>query len=353
VRILSALAAGLSARGDVTALACLSRGDVERAVEAEWPRLSHRAIVGTGFVRRAASLRGIVTALRPDALLVGSDTDASMAAVALGNRGGVVRRLTVTETAAVVGGVADTDGWRQRLARSRTRYDAWGTRELAISWPQPTTSAPRDADAVALDHAGADTGADAPRLLIVPPHAHDEQVALALRAASQLRARVPALRVTLLGDVSAMQSTRLHAAALDLTAAVEIAPLDTLLRHAPPPAFAAWVCAHGDTGAVATLAAMHGRLPVVVPTAAPFAALVTPGTTGYYAQVDTLPVTVSSLARLMGDADAAARMGEAAADRAARTFGWEAFVEEAALRLARVSGASAARVTARPSLTPA
>jgi hypothetical protein len=346
VRLLAAVAAGLGRRGDIAAVACLSRGEVERAIEAEWPRLSHRAIVGNGFVRRTASVRGIVTALRPDAMLVGSDADASMAAVTLGARGGVVRRLSVRESASLVREEASESSWRQRLARSRTRYEAWGTDRLAVSWPEPSTSETEDPPAHPLPIAP-------PHLVIVPARVHDEDTALALRAAAQLRTRHAALRVTLLGHVADLQATRLHAAALDLTGAVQILPLDTLLHHAPLDAFAAWVCAHDDAGAVATLAAMQQRIPVVVPATAAFTPLVDGSHTGFVASAAALPVLVSELVRLLSDHEAAHRMGLAAQTRARTVYGWDAFVDDAAERLARVSGGTAPRITSRPSLTPA
>lgn len=345
VRLLAAVAAGLGRRGDIAAVACLSRGDVERAIEVEWPRLSHRAVVGAGFVRRTASVRGIVTALRPDAILVGNDADASMAAVALGPRGGVVRRLSVRESAAVVHDDAMEVGWRQRLARSRTRYEAWGTDGLAVSWPEPADAAPLDPAIHPLPIAP-------PHLVIVPPRVHDEETALALRAAAQIRARHPALRVTLLGNVAELQATRVHAAALDLTRAVQVQPLEVVLQHQPLDAFAAWVCARDDAGAVATLAAMQQRIPVVVPASAAFASLVEHGVSGFTATAHTLPVTVSELVRVLSDHDAARQLGIAAQARARGAFGWDAFVDEAAERLARVSGTTAARITSRPRLTP-
>lgn len=344
-RLLAAVAAGLGRRGDIAAVACLSRGDVERAIEREWPRLSHRAIVGSGFVRRTASLRGIITALRPDALLVGSDRDASMAAMALGARGGVVRRLSVGESATMER-EASADGWRDRLARSRTRYEAWGTQTLAVSWPEPMDLADGDPAVQALPIAP-------PHLIIVPPARHDEGTAMALRAAAMLRSRNPALQITLLGDVAELQATRLHAASLDLTGVLRINPLEVLLHHQPLDAFAVWVCAHDDAGAVATLAAMQQRLPVVVPVDAAFRQIVDAGVTGLTATNDTLPVVVSELARLLADHYSSRAMGDAARARALEHYGWDAFVDAAAERLARVSGTIAPRITSRPSLTPA
>jgi hypothetical protein len=336
VRLLAALAAGLTRRGDLTALACLSRGPVETAIEQEWPRLRFRAIVGAGFVRRLASVRGIMTALRPTAVLVGSEEDASLASVAMGAHGGVVRRLTVSESATSMRNGGDDATaparWHRRLMRSHTRYEAWGARALAVSWPAPAPDAARDDPSVqALPVSSAN-------VVIVPAAIHDAATALALRAASHLRTRMPEMRLTLLGAPAALQATRLHAASLALTNAVQILPLDTLLRHTTRDALAVWVCAAGDEGAVATLAAMQQRLPVVMPADAAFADLLVPGVTGFFVTAETLTMVVAALARVSGDATVAEQMGAAAAARAAGAFGWEAFVDGAAEHLARVGG---------------
>lgn len=344
VRLLAALAAALGRQGHITAVACRSGGDVERAIEVEWPRLSHRAVVGAGFARQLVSVRRIVKALRPDAVLVGTDRDASLAAAALGARGGVVHRLPV-EAGAPDARAAAARRWRHRLARSRTRCEAWGTATPAVSWPEPSDMAPPDPSIRSLPIAP-------PHLVIVPAPEHDAETALALRAAAMIRTRHPALRVTLLGRVAQLQGTRLHAAALDLTSAVQIEPLDRLLHHALPPALAVWVCAPGDTGAVSALAAMQRAMPVVLPASVPAATLVEAGVSGFTVTEPTLPMVVAELVRLLGDHEAAQRLGRAAQARAHTAFGWGAFVNEAADRLARVSRSATARARVRPVLTP-
>ena len=361
-RLLAQLAAGLAARGDVVAMATALGSATERAVEQGFPRLSLRSVSGAGGLRQAWSLRGIVTALRPDALLVGSEGDAVLAAFAIGTRGGIVRRVTANEyvartdtgTAAVrshaTGGAAKHAAWpwRARLALARTPITRWGDTHLALGWP----SAPAD-DTAAHTTAIHRLPLTAPEVVLVPGAPHDEATAAALRAFAHLRTRRPDLRVLLVGVPAALQSTRLHAASLDLAAAVEVVPVEALLHHELGHACAAWITAPGDHGALATLAAMQQRLPTVVAVDAPFAELVTHGATGFHVSADNTVVVVAELARLLSDVDAQRAVGRAAAARAAREFGWEAFVDEAALLLARAAGVSGARITRRPALTPA
>ncbi|MCO4101019.1 glycosyltransferase [Gemmatimonas sp.] len=351
-RLIGSVAAGLAARGDVVALACASRSATERAVEHAWPRLSVRSVTGSGWFGQAMSVRGIVTALRPDALLVGSEADAVLAALAMGKRGGIVRRFAVDEREGLTSARDETLPWRARFALSRAVITPWGQRTLAVGWPQHTTPTTDDARE------------EVPRLPVVSPHIvlvpameHDEITAAALRAVAHLRTRHPDLRLSLVGDSAAMQATRLHAAALDLSAIVQVVPADALLHHelndTSHVTSMAWVAAGGDAGALSTLAAMQQSLPVVVPQQAPFAELVVPGVTGFHVGTDNGVAVVSDLARLLSDADTQHRMGRAASARAARAFGWDAFVDHAADLLARAGGVARTRITRRPSLTPA
>lgn len=351
-RLMGNVAAGLAARGDVVALACASRSATEQAVEHTWPRLSVRSVTGRGWFGQAMSVRGIVTALRPDAVLVGSEADAVLAAFAMGKRGGIVRRYAVDEREGLPTARDESLPWRARFALSRAEVTPWGQRTLALGWPPQT---------VLVDE---DTSADVQRLPVVSPHIvlvpateHDETTATALRAVAHLRTRHPELRLSLVGDAGAMQATRLHAAALELSAIVHVVPADVLLHHelngGSHLASIAWVSPRGDAGALATLAAMQQALPVVVPQHAAFAELVVPGVTGFHVSADNGVAVVADLARLLSDADAQHRMGHAAAARAAREFGWKAFVDHAADVLARAGGVARTRTTRRPSLTPA
>ncbi|QJR36132.1 glycosyltransferase [Gemmatimonas groenlandica] len=343
VRLPITLGAELAARGDIVTVACLSHGALERSVEATFPRLPVRGITGQGAFARIRSARGIVAALRPDAVLVQSEPDALLAALATGRRGGVVRRWAVGEDAPDRHPAART--WRTRLAGSRTRLTSWGRDPIAVSWPGPSSP-----------HLRGDTpaGETVPTALwIVPPAEHDERTAVALRAAARLVGRHPSLRIVLLGDLAALQSTRVHAASLGLTAFVQIAPLEALLLADDVEAAAVWITADGDEGAIATIAAMQRGIPVVVPSALSFASIVASRITGFVTSDADVPAIVAELARLMSDRHEYDAMGDAARARASRQHDWQRFVDDAAEVLSRASGSRVASAAIRASLSTA
>jgi len=349
-RLMASVAAGLASRGEVVAIATAIRSETEAAVERTWPRLSVRSVSGGGWMRQALSLRGIVTALRPDALLVGSEHDAVLAAFAVGKTGAIVRRLAANERPGFTnhdGAPDDTLPWRARFALSRARITPWGEQTLAIGWPMSA----RDDESV--QRLPLETRGNAPYLALLPAATHDEQTATALRAISHLRARHPDLQLLLIGDAHTLQGTRLHAAALGLSECVHLTPLDALLHHELAHVCVAWMAAGGDGGAIATVAAMQQAIPVVVPSDAPYASLVTPFVSGFLAPRDASGTVIADLARVIGDPDVRRNMGDAAAAKAAREYDWDAFVDEAAALLARAAGVGLTRVTRRPSLTPA
>lgn len=340
-----ALGAELAARGDVVAVACPAHPEFEAFIHRDFPRLYVRSLRGPGRVARLVSLRRIVSALRPDAVLVHGEGDALLAAIATGRRGAVVRRWRVDEQAPhqapYQAPVART--WRTMLAAGCTRFTTWGLDSMAVSWPGPD---PRREDAVSIPSVPM-------ALWIVPPADHDEHTALALRAAARLYHRHPSLRIVLLGDTAALQSTRVHAAALGLTACVKVASLDTLLGDDDLNAAAVWVTAAGDTGAIATLAAMQRRVPVIVPARSSCATMVAAGTTGFVVTDADGSVIAAELTRLFADWAVFRAMGDAAQARAADLYGWSPFVGGAAEFLLRASGTPRPTSTVRPVRTRA
>ena len=184
-------------------------------------------------------------------------------------------------------------------------------------------------------------------LWIVPPAEHDERTAMALRAAARLAGRHPSLRIVLLGELAALQSTRVHAASLGLTAFVEVAPIDTLLLADDVDAAAVWGTADGDEGAIATIAAMQRGIPVVVPSALPFASMVASRITGFVLPDSDVPTIVAELARLMSDRREYDVMGQAARARAVRLHDWPQFVDDAARVLSQASASRAVSAALR------
>ncbi|MFO0094576.1 MAG: glycosyltransferase [Gemmatimonadaceae bacterium] len=323
VQLLVALAWSLAERGDVVAVVCAREGTVARAIGTHWPRLSLRAELGNGRVGQFAKLRGLVSALRPDAVLVGHGADAQLAALALGRRGGVVRRVALDEW-----GVPRRTPWGMR----RTAVETWGADELALSWPAPG-AAGHSTDVAVLPR----TPGQPPELLILAGERHDEGVAAALRAAASLRARHPSLRLTLASRHRLPQATLVHAAALRLTADLQLIDGEALVTYARPAPTVLWSAAAGDAGALGVLAAMQQRVPVVVAAEAPFAPLVRPAITGFHWHAEVASTVVAHMARVIGDPAVHHSMGEAAAVRVAHDFGWDRYVEAAAVRLRRVA----------------
>ncbi|WP_411278457.1 glycosyltransferase [Gemmatimonas sp.] len=343
VRLAITLGAELAARGDIVTVACLSQGVLERATEATFPRLAVRGITGQGGLARIRSARGIVAALRPDAVLVQSENDALLAAMATGRRGGVVRRWCVGEDALDARPAART--WRTRLAGSCAHLTSWGRDPIAVSWPGPPPRAART---------GTRSSESVPTALwIVPPVEHDERTAVALRAAARLVGRHPSLRIVLLGDLATLQSTRVHAASLGLSAFVQVASIDTLLMADEVEAAAVWVTADGDEGAIATIAAMQRGIPVVVPAALACSSLVASRITGFVTSDADLSAVVAELARLISDRHEFEVMGDAASARALRLHDWQRFVDDAADVLSRASGTRIPSAAIRPTLTSA
>lgn len=340
-RLMATLAAGLAARGEVVAVAAAHGSDTERQVERTWPRLSTRTVTGAGWMRQAMSLRATMAALRPDALLVGTVADAVLAATAGGKANAIVRR--------VHGKMPDDQNaglpWRARFALSRARISWWGADRLVVGWPEPELAPGTDEQVRRLPIATNE-------VVLVPGRTLDDDTVLALRAIAQVRSRHPELRLLLVGDASSLQATRLHAAALDLASSIQLVGPDAVLEHTLGHARAAWITAAGDMGAVSTLAVMQQGLPVIVPQRASYRDLVLPGGTGVLASPDALVPMAAELARMLADDVMHERMSRAAAARATRAFGWQAFVDDAAEQLAHAAGQRSARVTRRPSLTP-
>ncbi|GAB1342422.1 glycosyltransferase [Gemmatimonas sp.] len=340
-RLMATLAAGLSERGEVVAVAVAHGSDTERQVERAWPRLSVRTVTGAGWMRQAMSLRATVAALRPDALLVGTVADAVLAATSGSKTNAIVRR--------VHGQMPDDQHaelpWRARFALTRARVTLWGADQLVVGWPEPALVTATDEQVRRLPVATSE-------VVLVPGPTLDEDTLTALRTIAQVRSRHPDLRLLLVGNAPSLQAIRLHAAALDLAAAIHLVGPEAMLGHQLSHARAAWITAAGDTGAVFALAAMQQGLPAIVPQRAHYRDLVLPGATGVLASPDALVPMAAELARLLADDVLQQHMSSAAAARATRTFGWQAFVDDAAEHLAQAAGQRSARVTRRPSLTP-
>jgi hypothetical protein len=336
-RVLMTIGAGLSGRDEHVTFVCCKGSPAEAEIARRFPGIPLRHLSGESAMRRACALRAIARAEGIEAMLVGTERDQLTAALAIGRRGGVVRRLPIGERFAT--------NWRARLAASRSRCLMMGDDtginvhvdapvRTGIAWPRPLAQ-PADASF--------QPGATAPPSVIaivagvsqVP--AQHAAGAAALRAAARLLSRHEDLRVLLLGEIPTLQALRLHSASVGLADRVSVMPLDALIEPGPFSAASVWVTATGDTGAVSIVSAMMRRIPVIVPRGFDIEALVAPRITGFVADEGDASGSIAALAHLFADSEAHSAMGSVAASRAARLHSWDAMLGRTADALARAA----------------
>lgn len=341
-RVLMTIGAGLAARDERITFACCKGTAAEAEITRRFPGIPLRRLVGDSFMRRVLAMRALARADDIDAVLVGTEADQLTAALAMGRRGGVVRRLAVGEQFAV--------NWRSRLAASRSRCVMMGDEagvtvhvtspvRTGIAWPRPLAQAGDASLALGVAVPGA----------LVPPSvlaivaglsqvpAQHAAGAAALRAAARLMSRHEDLRVLLLGEIPTLQALRLHSASVGLADRVSVMPLDALIEPGPFSAASVWVTATGDTGAVSIVSAMMRRIPVIVPRGFDTEALVAPRITGFVADESDASGSIAALAHLFADNEAHAAMGGVAVSRAARLHGWDAMLARTVETLARAA----------------
>lgn len=343
-RILGTWLQALAAEGDVVALACVPGSAMARGARAEWPRLSLRDVRADGWWRRTQSVREVLQALRPDAVLVCSGDDAAAAALAMGTRGPVVWRESAASR-------TERAGWRQRAALVRGTVRRMEAGQHTVYWPPPdaedtasatgvlrlTPTGPVRADvfsAAPLPTAPLPTAplpavsspVASPSVTLLLPPKLDDEGRHALRVVGALHERQPSLQLTLVaeggerGKAPSLQDARIHAAALGMAGALCVQSLDEWIAASPRGEDVLWVVDGGDAGTLALLDAMHRATPVVVPSKHQQADLVLPGVTGLHAPpvghqvspMDDGAQLLSDLARVLGDAEWRRGMGAAA-----------------------------------------
>lgn len=345
-RLLLTAAEGLARRGD-TVTACYPRATATAAgAESGFPNVALRSMSDGGFLAQWRAVRRAVSAARPMAMLVQGERDTLIAAYAIGRKGGVVRRRQFAEQLRA--------SWRSKAAASRTKvvvFDsdqratrlpsdavsiaASSARSTALSWPTLAEQSPRT------NHVVGTVGTVAelkPTLVVFPSHDAGATTPVALRSAAHLLTRNEALRVTLVGDETTLQGTRIHAASLGLADRLDVISVDEYLYAPTLAATAVWVTAQGDEGAVALLSAMTRSLPVVVPVGSNIESLVVPRITGFVADDEDPTSIVASLARLFADVDDHRTMGDAASARASRVHNWSMWLDSVTNSLNRAAG---------------
>lgn len=348
-RLLLTAAEGLAQRGE-TVTACYPRATATATgAESGFPNVALRSMSDGGFLAQWRAVRRAVSAARPMAMLVQGERDTLIAAYAIGRKGGVVRRRLFAERVRT--------SWRVKAASSRSKVVIFDGEHRAkrssadetpdsISWPTLAEHAVRAREVVGNVGAVVEPYA---KLVIFPSSDAGATTPVALRSAAHLLTRNDSLRVTLVGDETTLQGTRIHAASLGLADRLDLVSVDEYLHAEALDATAVWVTAQGDAGAVALLSAMTRSVPVVVPAGSNIESLVVPKVTGFVADDQDPTAIVSSLARLLSDPDDQRAMGDAAAARASRVHNWSGWLDMMTDSLNRAAGArlsiGAARAT--------
>jgi len=336
----------LAADGDVVALACVPGSALAQGARTEWPRLSMRDVQAEGWWRRTQSVREVVQALKPDAVLVYRDGDAAAAALAMGSRAPVIWRMPMlhANTGSAAGSAVHGDtsvprrssaGWRHRTALARGLVRRMEPGLHTVCWPpygeaQHTEASSTEAGVLRLTPPPPPridaTRSEAPLVTLVVPPELDDDAVYALRVLGAMHRRHASLQIRLVAEGSqravtpSLQDIRVHAAALGLAAAITVQSLDTWLAETERHEDVVWVVDGGDAGALALTHSMHRATPVLVLTDGYTADLVLPGVTGLHvpragpasSAMDDGAQLLSDLARVLGDAEWRQRMGAAA-----------------------------------------
>ena len=336
-RIQALIGETLVERGHLVTLVCVKKSQTEAEIARLHPSLKCRSIAGRG-IRQLLSFRRIVKGLHPAVVLVQGEKNMLAAALSIGRKGGVVRRLSVGE------GVKPT--WRAAVAGSRSRCVVMGD-ELSApneSKPPMKTSLGWDPGSVAAKMRGGEESGRreksppvlgivsgnpraGARKLSVKPFAEYSAAALALRAASRLATRYPELRILLLGESAALQAVRVHAASVGMASRITIAPIDSLIASDAFHASLVWVAAQSDEGGVSIISAMMRGIPVVVPSHFDTQAFVAPHINGFLADESDISTCVASVANVLANPDQLAAMGAAAQARAHRLHDWDLYID--------------------------
>ena len=337
-RLLLTAAEGLALRGETVA-ACYPRSSATATgAESGFPNVALHTINDGSIFAQWRAVRRVVAATRSSAVLVHGERDTLIAALAIGRRGGVVRRGRVAENV--------RSSWRTRLASARTkvmilRSDQRPPRQRrdeptsVPAWPTPAEHSPR------VKHVVGTVGSfpeSHERLVLFPSRESNATTPVALRTAAHLLSRNESLRVTLVGDETVLQGTRIHAASLGLSDRLDLISVDDFLYGESLDATVVWVTAQGDVGAIAVISAMTRKLPVVVPSGSNIESMVAPRITGFIADARDPSAIVAALARLISDPREQRAIGDAAAARASRVHGWSSWLDRVTELLQRASG---------------
>jgi glycosyltransferase involved in cell wall biosynthesis len=344
-RVFVAAARGLAARGYHVTLVCPERSSVEEHAAAEGcdvvaMDLGGRPLAVGWRLRRLLASRFIETVF----VHTESEHLAASVAIRLAGRGGVVRRVPA--------GVKPVIGSATRLALTLATggfvftTEAEARAERVLRRARPPAVAELGVDSAVYEQLRGVSlntlGATVPRARLVVcvldrdqnAEAHrgrtpDAQggAAQVLRAVALLASRHPELHVAILGEESAQEKLRMHAAALGITDRVRALGArddDLAVLRA---AHIGWVVAESDSAAFAAIDFMAMRIPVLVDRGTVGARYIADGITGVALSPGDPTSAASALAGLLAQDKQRAAMGQAGRVRVARDYSEAAMLD--------------------------
>lgn len=310
---------------------------------------------GGWWLSRALRLSRVLSHHRSDVVFLHTSEEHLAVALSSPLRGkrGIVRRIPS-------GGRLDT-GWRTRfacwLARAAFLFASEQEKHEALVPPKlgPSLSAmpglePTD-DGPPVDamETGDQTGTDPYHIICIYDGVSRGRTALPVRTVALMAPRHPEIRLSIVGPGSDAEEIRMHVAALDVLARVDLLGERDDLRQLMRGATLGWVAGRGDDAAFAILDLMAAGIPVVAPDDAVCERYVADGITGMIVRGEDAALAAGILAGVLGNANQIAAMSQVARGRLVREFPVGPMLEgfDAAAAAARSGGS---RVQARPGL---
>jgi hypothetical protein len=305
-----------------------------------------------GWLFSALRLRRILQANRIDVVLVHSEREHFMAALAsrFGGGSAIVRRTGPGQRLAR--GLFTRIG--ARLARTAFMFtgqsDAHAARVPARLGPVVVAELGIPVDGVRpeTDSTGA-RARDPFHIVCLYDGIARGLTALPIRTVALLANRHPEVHLSMVGTRSDAEDIRMHVASLNVLDRVALLgerdDLPLVMREAT----FGWVACRGDDAALAMLDLMAAGLPVVAPDDGIARRYIADGITGVVVRSEDATLAAGALAGVLGRADQVQAMAEAARARVAREFPQSRMLEgfDRAAKAARDRSAATDRSTAR------
>ena len=304
---------------------------------------------GGWWLSRALRLSRVLSHHRTDVVFLHTPDEHLAVALSspLRGRRGIVRRIASGDRLNL--------GWRTkiacRLARTAFLFASEQEKRQALvpASVGPSLSATPglepadDGQPVAAVESGDQPETDLYHIICIYDGVSRGRTALPVRTVALMAPRHPEIRLSIVGPASDAEEIRMHVAALDVLARVDLLGERDDLRQLMRGATLGWVAGRGDDAAFAILDLMAAGIPVVAPDDPVCERYVADGITGMIVRGEDAALAAGILAGVLGNANQIAAMSQAARGRLVREFPVARMLEgfDAAAAAARSGGARA------------